>query len=147
MAEGEKDEGEKEFEASEQRRRQAREEGDVPQSKEANGFALFVGIFLSALVLRFSVGNGVFEDFSALLYHSDAFAADIFESGGSRTAGWFSTTIVKFFILLLIIAVCVLLALVVQRSITFSVKKSGLRYQENLTDLEHRETLWAQGAP
>ena len=84
MAE-ENDSGEKEFDATETKQRQAREEGNVPQSKEANAFALIVGILIAGMVLQFTVGNAVFTDFSSILYHADSFASDIFESGGGET--------------------------------------------------------------
>ena len=74
MAEQESDSGEKEFEATEQRRQQAREEGNVPQSKEANTLALIVGTMVAAVVLQLAIGNSVFQDFSSMLYHADSFS-------------------------------------------------------------------------
>ena len=72
MAEQESDSGEKEFEATEQRRQQAREEGNVPQSKEANTLALIVGAMIAALVLQVAIGNSVFQDFSSIVRRGSA---------------------------------------------------------------------------
>ena len=122
MAEQESDSGEKEFEATEQRRQQAREEGNVPQSKEANTLALIVGTMVAAVVLQLAIGNSVFQDFSSMLYHADSFSEDIFNSGGSETRSWLSTTLIKFAPVLLILGAIVMLALIAQRSISFSEK-------------------------
>ena len=123
MAEQEEDSGEKEFEATEQRRQQAREEGNIPQSKEANTFALIAATMVAALVLQVSVGNSVFQDFSAMLYHIDSLSVDVFDSGGVETWSLLSTILIKFSPILLILAAIVLLSLVAQRSISFSAKK------------------------
>jgi flagellar biosynthetic protein FlhB len=123
MAEQDSDSGEKEFEATEQRRQQAREEGNVPQSKETNTLALIVGTMVAALVLQVAIGGAVFQDFSSVLYHADAFSDDIFNSGGTETRSWLSSTLVKFAPIPLILAAIVLLSLVAQRSISFSAKK------------------------
>ena len=51
MAEQDQDAGgEKEFEASEEKRRRAREEGNIPQSKETNTLALVFGIINTMLM-------------------------------------------------------------------------------------------------
>lgn len=123
MAEDQSGGGEKEFEATEQRLRQARQEGDVPQSKEANSFALFAGILVAAIVMRVVVGDALFNDLSAMLYHGDAYSKDIFEAEGASTRTWLIGAILKFAPLLLVVAVSILLALVVQQSIAFSMKK------------------------
>jgi flagellar biosynthetic protein FlhB len=123
MAEQENDSGEKEFEATEQRRQQAREEGNIPQSKEANTFALIAATMVAALVLQVSVGSSVFQDFSAMLYHIDSLSVDIFDSGGAETWSLLSIILIKFSPILLILAAIVLLSLVAQRSISFSAKK------------------------
>ena len=123
MAEQEQDSGEKEFEATEQRRKQAREEGNVPQSKETNTLALIVGTMVAAVVLQVAIGNSVFMDFSSVLYHVDGFADDIFDSSGSETRSWLAGTLLKLSPILLILAAVVLLSLIAQRSISFSAKK------------------------
>ena len=123
MAEQDTDSGEKEFEATEQRRQQAREEGNVPQSKEANTLALIVAAMVAAVVLQTAIGTSVFQDFSSMLYHADAFSEDIFDSGGAETRSWLSATLIKFSPVLLILGAIVMLALVAQRSISFSAKK------------------------
>lgn len=123
MAEQDQDSGEKEFDASEQRLREARQEGNVPQSKEANAFALILGILIAALMLDAFVGPKLFDDFSRMLYHGDAYAVDIFEGDGSATWMWLGTTLLALSPLLLVMAALVLVALIIQQSIAFSAKK------------------------
>lgn len=123
MAEQDQDNGEKEFEASEQRLRDARQEGNVPQSKEANAFALILGILVSALILDAVVGPRLFDDFSRVLYHGDQFAIDIFEGDGGATWTWLGIVLLALSPILLVMAALVLLALIIQRSISFSAKK------------------------
>jgi flagellar biosynthetic protein FlhB len=91
MAEENNDSGQKEFDATEQKLQQARDDGNIAQSKEANALALLIGIVISAYVLNSIVGQNLFNDFSSLLYHGDVFAADAFDSGGTKHWGWFSS--------------------------------------------------------
>jgi len=123
MAEQESDSGEKEFDATDAKRQQAREEGNVPQSKEANAFALIAGVLGAGVVLQGVIGNSVFSEFSGFMYHVDAYANDVFTGGGAQTKIWLSGALLKFLSLFVILAVVVLIALVVQRSISFSFKK------------------------
>lgn len=126
MAEDNQDSAEKEFEATEQRLRQAREEGNVPQSKEANALALILGIIAAAFVLNAFVGQQLFEDMSSILYHSDAFARDTFSSDAGSTWAWLGSVLLHLLPIFLVLAALVLLALIVQRAITFSMKKISL---------------------
>ncbi|PKP83087.1 MAG: flagellar biosynthesis protein FlhB [Alphaproteobacteria bacterium HGW-Alphaproteobacteria-18] len=123
MAEQDQDSAEKEFEATEQRIREARLEGNVPQSKEANAFALILGILVAALILNAVVGPKLFDDFSRMLYHGDAFAEDIFNGDGGATWVWLGMTLLALLPIPLVMAVMVLVALIIQRSISFSLKK------------------------
>ena len=123
MAENDQDSGEKEFEASEEKRRQARSEGNVPQSREANTFALFMGILIAALVMKSASGTAMFSEFSMLLYHADSFALDTFSGNGDRLRGALARTLVPLLPVFLVLAVFILIALIVQRSIAFSMKK------------------------
>jgi flagellar biosynthesis protein FlhB len=117
------DSAEKEFDATEQRLRQAREEGNVPQSKEANALALILGIVAAAFILNVIVGKTLFTDFSSMLYHGDAYANDIFNGGGSATWGWIASVMLHLLPLFLVLAAIVLISLIVQRAIAFSLKK------------------------
>ncbi len=123
MAEQDTDSSEKEFDATEQRLKQAREDGNVPQSKEANAFALIIGIVLAAFVLNVVVGPSLFRDFSSMLYHGDAFAKDAFESRGSAVWVWLVTVLLHLLPIFLVMGALVLTALILQRSIAFSMKK------------------------
>lgn len=126
MAEEQNDSAEKEFDATEQRLRQAREEGNVPQSKEANALALILGIVLAALVLHTMVGKGLFDDFASMLYHGDAFAQDIFVEDGKATWAWLGSILLLLSPIFLVLAALVLIALIVQQAISFSMKKIEL---------------------
>ena len=66
MAEDQDQSGEKEFEATEERLRQARQDGDVPVSKEANAFGLVVGIALGTLVFVMVTGKALHEGFTSM---------------------------------------------------------------------------------
>lgn len=118
--------GEKEFDATEQRLRQAREEGNVPQSKEANALALIVGIVAAAFILNAVVGQSLFNDFSSMLYHGDTFADDMFSGNGSATWGWVANVLLHLLPIFLVLAAIVLVSLVVQGAISFSLKKISL---------------------
>ncbi len=123
MSEQEPDSGEKEFEASEQKRTQARQEGDVPQSKEANTLALIFGIVCAALIIDVAIGETIINELSALLYHSDAFANDIFASDGRQTVDWLQGILIHISPIYLVLMVAIALALIIQRSVAFSAKK------------------------
>ncbi len=120
------DSSDKQFDATEERLRQAREEGNVPQSKEANALALILGIIAAAYVLNSLVGESLFNDFSSMLYHGDVFAQDAFNSGGKAIWGWLGNILLHLLPIFLVLAALVLAALVLQRAITFSLKKIEL---------------------
>ncbi len=120
------DSAEKEFDATEERLRQAREEGNVPQSKEANALAVIIGIVAAAFVLNEIVGQTLFEDFSSMLYHGDTFARDIFSGGGGAAWGWIASVTLHLLPIFLVPAVIVIVSLVVQQAIVFSLKKIEL---------------------
>lgn len=113
----------KEFEASEQRLRDARKDGNVAQSKEANTFALILGVLIAALVLNSGVGKRLFNDFSSMLYHGDAYAHDIFNGDGGAAWSWLGGMLLSLLPIPLVLVVFIVTALVVQRSVAFSLKK------------------------
>ena len=85
MAEEQDQSGEKEFEATEERLRQARQDGDVPVSKEANAFGLVVGIGIGTAVFLMLTSKVLNDGFAGMFYHADRYAADIFTDQGSQT--------------------------------------------------------------
>lgn len=123
MAEQEEQSGEKEFEATEQRLRQAREEGNIPQSKEINNLAVVVGLIISAVLMSSMIGPDVHSHFSALFYHIDSFSADTFTAQGFRTRKWLADVLIRFLPIFGILAACVLTVLIVTRGVAFSAKK------------------------
>ncbi|KCZ92242.1 EscU/YscU/HrcU family type III secretion system export apparatus switch protein [Hyphomonas johnsonii] len=126
MADQEPDSGEKEFDATDAKQTQAREDGNVPQSKEANALALIVGILCAGGALQMTVGRTLFNDFSSLLYHADSFAGDVFGGGGGQTQQLLFGLLVQIGLLFLILAAVVVVSLVIQRAISFSFKKIAL---------------------
>ncbi|WP_300394390.1 flagellar type III secretion system protein FlhB [Henriciella sp.] len=123
MAEENEQSGEKEFEATEQRLREARKDGDVPQSKETNTFALIAGMILAAFAYSATFAGEVFAQMSSLFYHADAYSNDIFSGGGAQAERWVAGLLMSFAPLFVMVFAFVLIALVVQRAIAFSAKK------------------------
>lgn len=124
MAEGsEEDSGEKEFEATEQRRKQARQDGDIPQSKEANALALFLGVLAAAFTFNSMTGHSLAADFFGAFHHADVMSADIFESGGKQTSVWLTGMALKILPIFLILMAAVGVVIVALQSYTFSFKK------------------------
>ena len=78
MAEQDDQSGEKEFDATDERNRQAREDGDVPISKEANAAGLIIGIGLAVMVFLMLSSKAMSDGFTSMFYHADRYAADVF---------------------------------------------------------------------
>ncbi len=123
MSEPKTESGEKEFEASETRKKQAREDGSVVQSKEVTGLANVLGILCASVMLSAMTGKALFERFGALLYHADGFAADIFSAEGVRMSAWSQSVGLQILPLFLIMTALMLVTVTAMRSVTFSMKK------------------------
>ncbi len=123
MAEQEPDSGEKEFDASEQRHQQARDDGDIPQSKEVSGFAVIVGILCATGLWSGLTGTALFERLSSLLYHADTLSGDALTNGGPRLHGALYDILIWSVPLLLVLTATTLFALIATRGVTFSAKK------------------------
>ena len=123
MAEQEEQSGEKEFEASDERLRQAREDGDVPMSKEANTFGLLIGIGLSAIIFVSFTSGQLSSGFSSLFYYAEEYATDIFTDHGVQTRRTLADIMFSILPIFMVLAACVLVVLVLQQGIAFSTKK------------------------
>ena len=123
MAEEQDQSGEKEFEATEERLRQARQDGDVPVSKEANAFGLVVGIGISIAVFLMLTSRVLNDGFAGMFYHADRYAADIFSDQGSQTRKIFGDMMLSILPIMLVLVACVILVLIIQQGIAFSTKK------------------------
>ncbi|WP_300380684.1 EscU/YscU/HrcU family type III secretion system export apparatus switch protein [Henriciella sp.] len=123
MAEDNEQSGEKEFEATEQRLRQARQEGDVPQSKEANTFALVGGMILAAFAFSSALAVPFYNQLSGMFYHADSYANDIFAGSAKQTTNTMFNLVITVAPVFLLVVTVVLLALIIQRAIAFSAKK------------------------
>ncbi len=115
--------GEKEFAATEERLRQAREDGDVPVSKEANAAGLIIGIGLGTLVFLMLTSQALNDGFASMFYHADRYAVDIFDDQGSQTRKVMSGMMFSILPLFGVLVACVLLVLILQQAIAFSTKK------------------------
>ena len=123
MAEQQDQSGEKEFEATEQRLREARKEGDVPQSKETNTFALIAGMILAAFAYSATFAGEAFDQMSAMFYHADSYSSDIFSGDGKAVEQWFIDLLMSFAPLFAMVFAFVVVALIIQQAIAFSTKK------------------------
>lgn len=123
MAEQDDQSGEKEFDATDERIRQAREDGDVPISKEANAAGLIIGIGLAVMVFLMLSSKAMSDGFTSMFYHADRYAADVFTDHGSQTRKVLLDLILSIAPLFAVLAISVILVLVVQRAIAFSAKK------------------------
>lgn len=135
--------GEKEFEATEQRKREARREGNVAQSKEANGFALMAGMAIAAAMFGMIIGGNMFNEFQALFYHADSYANDIFAGGGEQSRAWLRGVLLWTLPIFLVLFVIVIGALILQGSIAFSTKK----IQPDMKKLNPAENLKKKYGP
>lgn len=123
MAEQEEQSGEKEFEASDERLRQAREDGDVAMSKEANTLGLLIGIGISAVVFVSFTSEQLNDGFSSLFYYAEEYATDVFSDQGVQTRKTLADIMFSILPNFLVLAACVILVLILQQGIAFSTKK------------------------
>lgn len=123
MAEEAADGGEKEFDASDQRKRQAREDGDVVQSKETNAFASILGLLIAAYVVDTITGRMLFEQLTSMLGYAEEFAFDAFEGQGVRTHSWLQNILLVLSPIFGVLVAFTILAIAVTRSFSFSAKK------------------------
>ncbi len=123
MVEQEPESGEKEFDATEQRQQQARDEGNIPQSKELNGLAIIIGILLAAALWSGFTGQALFVRLSSLLYHADTLSSDALAAGGQKMEGALHDILLWTAPLFLILAAITILILVLTRGVAFSAKK------------------------
>lgn len=124
MAEGEQSSAEKEFEATEQKRQQARKEGNVAQSKELNAFVLTGAIIVAVLLFRGPLGEAYFRDLSAILLYTDDLALDLQPGGGGDKIRSMVVSLVFALVpFLAVLLISVFASVFLQRAISFSTKK------------------------
>jgi flagellar biosynthetic protein FlhB len=123
MAEQEEDSGEKEFQASEQKLKQARDDGNIPQSKETNAFAVIIGLICAAAMLKTGSGTMLFGYLAQFFVNADGYSTDIFSSGGKMTLSLMSRIVLQLLPMLALLASFVLVTLIITRSFTVSAKK------------------------
>lgn len=123
MAEQNDDAAEKEFEASESKRRKAREDGNVPQSKETNGFAVVLGILCAMLMLNYGTGEGISKTLQEMFRHADSYSADIFAGRGEQTRTWVGNIMLGVLPIFAVMAAFTVAVIAITQSFTFSTKK------------------------
>lgn len=123
MADENQDSGEKEFEATEQKRRKAREDGNIPQSRETNAVSLYIGILICALMFSSFIGPSLFNRLAAMFHHADEFANDAFNPGAEATRAWTFGTVGDLAPAFLVLVAAIAIALFATQAVTFSAKK------------------------
>lgn len=119
----EQESGEKEFEASEQRRRKARQDGDIAQSKEVANLAVIIGIFVAALSFEGIIGEKIFSRLTGVFHHVESFSSDSFLSAGAQTKAWVIGAIGYVLLLFATVAAFSLISIVLSRSATLTAKR------------------------
>jgi len=114
--------GEKEFEATEQKKRQARKEGNVAQSREATTFSLMLGMVIAAGLFGTVLAGSIFNEFQMMFYHADSYARDIFVGSGVQSRRWLTSVLFQCLPLFAILVALVMATLLVQGSVAFSTK-------------------------
>ena len=125
MSEG--DDTEREHEPTQKRLEDARKRGDVPRSPDLNSAAVYAGLILAL----FAMGNAAIQRAGSagmtLLGQADRLAPQFMQSASAPTAGLLVDFAVPFLPLLILPMVAVLLCMVAQRSLIFSVENLELK--------------------
>ncbi len=117
----------KEFEASAQKIQKAREEGNVPQSKELNTLALILGIVASAFLMFYYSGRRIFSGLSGFLMHPEDVANGVLGGDAPHFLHvWIKGFVLQFAPLFAIPMILIILVLIIQRSATLSMKRIKL---------------------
>lgn len=124
MAEGQNEGQEKSLDASEQKLRKAREEGDIPQSTEVHTVMMYIGVCLAVVMLGGMVSKGVLTILSSMLEHPERVGSGLLLGEGESLSGFiFGGVVMRVLPFFAIPAVFVILSMVAQQSVTFSGKK------------------------
>lgn len=115
------DGAEKSFDASPERLRQARRDGNVPQSPELLTFARYTGVLIAVMALVGAVSQSASLSLSG--FFNSPYEAAGFLMDGGQVIDVFGPTAILFFSIVGFAMVLAVVALVVQQAITFSPKK------------------------
>lgn len=145
MAEGQNEGQEKTLEASEQKLRKAREKGDIPQSTEVHTVMMYIGTCLAILMLGASVSKGVLTILSSMLEYPDRIAGGLLLNQGENVSGWlFGSVIARVLPFFLLPAVMVILSMIAQQSVTFSLTKIQPKLS-NLSPISNAKKKYGPG--
>ncbi len=122
MAEDNEDKDNKAFEASDKRRQQARDDGDVAQSRELNALFLLSGALGGLFAFEVWFKDRFFSVSKGLLGQADLISRDIFESDASATFARLQVLALAVLVPVGLMVLAVLASLVLQRAIVFSAK-------------------------
>ncbi|RKQ72137.1 flagellar biosynthetic protein FlhB [Litorimonas taeanensis] len=119
---------EKSFDASETKIRKSREQGDTPQSMEANTLFLYAGLLIAILIFGKAVAFDTLLSLSGMLEHPEAIGANLLlgeksRAGGNDASDLLWSPILAFAPLFLLLIMAVLSSLVLQRAIVFAPSK------------------------
>lgn len=124
MAEGQDDGQEKSFEATESKLREARRKGDVPQSKEANTFLLYVGFAVMIMLVGAGVATTIAGRLTSMLAMPDDYAYEfLFNPNKDLFAEMLGTLAGAMAPVFLIPAAFIIGSLVAQQAVTFAPDK------------------------
>ena len=124
MSEDKNEGQEKTLEASEQKLRKAREKGDIVQSTELNTVMMYLGICLAAIMMGSLVGNRIITVLASMWEYPERVAGGLLMGEGEGVKAWFFGKVIfaitPFF---LFPAVLVIVSLIAQQSVVFSLSK------------------------
>jgi flagellar biosynthetic protein FlhB len=122
--EAQSDGQEKSFDASEQKIRKSREQGDTPQSMETSTFVLYLGFALTVLLSGGFVVQGLFDALMTLISRPDQIAQNVLLEKDSRVMQRVLSQIVMYAMPVMIVpGIFILASLVAQQSIVVAPTK------------------------
>jgi len=119
---------EKSFDASETKIKKSRDQGDTPQSMEANTLFLYTGLFIAVLMFGKTVAFDTLLSLSGMLEHPEDIGANLLlgeksNTGGDNASGLLWSPLLAFGPLFLLLIIAVIASLVIQRAIVFAPSK------------------------
>lgn len=133
MADGENDDSqEKSFDASESKIRKSREDGDAPQSTEANTLILYIALAVALVLMGGNVVSNMRISLTSLLAYPEEIGGNLLGGEGRTHSAFASARILLEPILaiapvLLLLVSGILISLIVQRAFTFAPSKLAFK--------------------
>ncbi|MDC0116161.1 EscU/YscU/HrcU family type III secretion system export apparatus switch protein, partial [Octadecabacter sp.] len=125
---GDKDEDDKQYEASQQKLDEARKKGDFPRSTDLNTSAAYAGILIAGVSIGAASLMKIGSDLSGLLGNADTLSRDVFKGSGAPMTGGLlrdlGASLAPWFV---IPAALVILSIILQRGFVFAPSKLELK--------------------